>query len=117
MTESNFIMYEGTRRYQDDLALIRLPRKARLNGGTQLACLPLPSAAQHVGLSSWTRGEVGQTSTVVGWGFSCYKQESREFCRQSQQIATQTQQFLEVRGKGGMFRLESDDLIPGLGLE
>ena len=103
MTESNFILYEGHRRYQDDLALIRLPRKAELNGGTQLACLPLPGSAPHVGLSSWTRGEVGLTTTVVGWGFSCYKEDSREFCRQSEQIATQTQQFLQVRAGGGRF--------------
>ena len=104
MTESNFILYEGHRRYQDDLALIRLPRKAELNGGTQLACLPLPGEAPQVGLAGWSSGEeVGHSTTVVGWGFSCYKQDTREFCKQSEEIATQTQQFLQVRAGGGRF--------------
>ena len=96
MTESNFILNEDNRRYQNDLALIRLPRKAELNGGTQLACLPLPGSALHVDLSSWRGGEVGRTTTVVGWGYSCYLEDTREFCTESKQIATQTQQYLEV---------------------
>ena len=59
MTERNFILYGGGRRYQDDLALIRLPRKAKLNAGTQLACLPLPGEAPQVGLAGWSSGEPG----------------------------------------------------------
>ena len=102
MTERNFILYGGGRRYQDDLALIRLPRKAKLNAGTQLACLPLPGSAHQVGLASWVGEEVGRTTTVVGWGYSCYRQDTREFCRQSQQIATQKQQYLEVSQQRGV---------------
>ena len=98
MGESNFIRYEGRRKYENDLALIRLPRKAELNGGTQLACLPLPGTAQNVELTSWTTGEVGRIITVVGWGYSCYVEGTREFCK-SETVPTQAQQYLEVRGR------------------
>jgi len=69
---------------------------AKLNGGTQLACLPLPGAAGQVGLESWAEGTVGRNATVVGWGYSCYIEGTREFCQESQEVATKTQQFLEV---------------------
>ena len=92
MNESNFIRYEGGRKYENDLALIRLPRKAELNGVTQLACLPLPGEAYRVDLTSWTSGEVGRTATMVGWGYSCYIEGTREFCRESEQIGTRRQQ-------------------------
>ena len=98
MNDSNFIRYEGRRKYENDLALIRLPRKAELNGGTQLACLPLPGTAPNVELTSWTTGEVGRVTTVVGWGYSCYIEGTREFCK-SEEVPTHTQQYLEVRGR------------------
>ena len=98
VTDSNFILYqEGrTRRYETDIALIRLPSRAELNRGTQLACLPLPGEAQQVGLPSWSGPEVGRSATVVGLGYSCYVQQTREFCKESDEVATKTQQHLEV---------------------
>ena len=57
---------------------------------------PVPGSAHHVDLPGWREGEVGLTTTVVGWGYSCYIEDTREFCTESKQIATQTQQFLEV---------------------
>ena len=100
MTDRDFILYEGNRRYKHDLALIRLPRKAELNGGTQLACLPLPGTAQNVDLISWTSGEVGRTATVVSWGYSHYIEGTTKFYESElPEVPTQAQQFLEVREK------------------
>ena len=100
MTESNFILHDGFRRgvYKDDIALIRLPRKAELNGGTQLACLPLSGTAPAVDLISWTSGEVGRRTTVVGWGYSRYVEGTTKFYESEvPEVPTQAQQFLEVR--------------------
>ena len=99
MTDNNFILYNDgkTRRFEDDIALIRLPSLVKLNGGTQLACLPVGGAAGQAGLESWREGVVGRAATVVGWGYSCYVNGTREFCQESEEIATTTQQFLEER--------------------
>ena len=99
MTDNNFILYNDgkTRRFEDDIALIRLPSLVKLNGGTQLACLPVSGAAGQAGLESWREGLVGRAATVVGWGYSCYVNGTREFCQESEEIATTTQQFLEER--------------------
>lgn len=45
----------------NDIALIRLPRRAELNDGVQFACLPLTATER-------TLGEEGEEGVVIGWG-------------------------------------------------
>jgi len=81
---------------ENDIALIRLPQRVETNKGTQFACLPQPSNASNAALEDWNRDTIGHKATVVGWGYSCYVNGTREFCQESEEIATTTQQFLEV---------------------
>ena len=80
---------------ENDIALIRLPRKAKLNLGVQFACLPLPGAAQIAGVRNWDSGVNGREATVIGWGYSCYKNNTRDFCADSF-VGKKEQQYLEV---------------------
>ena len=84
------------RNVENDIALIRLPRKPKLNLGVQFACLPLPETAQRVGVRNWDSGLNGKNATVIGWGYSCYEENSREFCKDDH-IGTKEQQYLEVK--------------------
>ena len=114
VTDRNFFLHEENRRYKADLALIKLPRKAELNGGTQLACLPLPGTAQQVGLASWTSVEAEERgATVVGWGYSCYEEGTNKLCQESDQIPTQAQQYLKVRESLISFIPAPDSLMTG----
>ena len=80
---------------ENDIALIRLPRKAELNAGVQFACLPLPGAAEIAGIKNWNSGVNGRKATVIGWGYSCYKNNTRDFCADSF-IGRKDQQYLQV---------------------
>merc|ERR1712215_67710 len=80
---------------ENDIALIRLPRKAQLNIGVQFACLPLPNSEKRAGISNWDTGARGSTATVIGWGYSCYLNNSRDFCRDNN-VGNKEQQYLEV---------------------
>ena len=95
----NIIVHEGYKikfgQIENDIALIRLPRKPNLNIGVQFACLPLPEAAQTVGLRNWDSGLEGKRATVIGWGYSCYEENSRSFCK-FDDIGNKEQQYLEV---------------------
>jgi len=83
------------RNIENDIALIRLPRKAKLNIGVQFACLPLPRTEKRVGIKNWSTGAHGSTATVIGWGYSCYENNSREFCKDDN-VGNKDQQYLEV---------------------
>ena len=87
---------------ENDIALIRLPRKVSINSQTQIACLPLPGNSSFVGLrSNWKDDSVGEEATVVGWGYSCYEEGTRSFCKGNPNlpdfIPTKDQQKLVVR--------------------
>ena len=87
---------------ENDIALIRLPRKVSINSQTQIACLPLPGNSSFVGLrSNWKDDSIGEEATVVGWGYSCYEEGTRSFCKgdpnQPDYIPTKDQQKLVVR--------------------
>ena len=90
----------SSRMLENDIMLIRLPRPAQLNGGVQLACLPLPGRAGVAGLQDWSA--VGSRATVVGWGFSCYVEDNgKEFCTHSgselnSTVGSSIQQYVEV---------------------
>ena len=82
---------------QNDIALIRLPRKAELNMGVELACLPLSErkVAKQLGLRNLGSSFLGKSSTVVGWGYTCYE-EGAKFCNDSAYIPSKTQNSLQV---------------------
>ena len=87
---------------ENDIALIRLPRKVSINSQTQIACLPLPGNSSFVGLrSNWKDDSIGKDATVVGWGYSCYEEGTRSFCKEDPNqpyfIPTKEQQKLVVR--------------------
>merc|ERR1719397_1309685 len=90
----------SSRMLENDIMLIRLPRPAQLNGGVQLACLPLPGRAGVAGLQDWSA--VGSRATVVGWGFSCYVEDNgKEFCTHSgselnSTVGSSIQQYVEI---------------------
>jgi hypothetical protein len=96
----DIIVHEGYRKkfrnIENDIALIRLPRKPKLNAGVQFACLPLPEATERVGMWNWDAGVNGREATVIGWGYSCYENNSRSFCK-DQHIGNKKQQYLEER--------------------
>ena len=97
----NIIVHEGYRKKlqsnDNDIALIRLPRKPELNLGVQFACLPLSSTAPLAGLSNWNNGLNGQNATVIGWGYTCYQNNSRAFCSTNDEnIGSKVQQYLKV---------------------
>ena len=98
--QEDIIVHEGYRKkfrnIENDIALIRLPRKAELNLGVQFACLPLPETAQRIGVRNWDSGLNGKNATVIGWGYSCYQNNSRDFCNDDY-IGTKEQQYLQVR--------------------
>ena len=97
--QDNIIEHEGYkkkfRKPVNDIALIRLPKKAELNAGVQFVCLPLPEKAETVGVRNWNFGVDGKSATVVGWGYSCYLNNSRDVCKDDN-IGNKKQQFLEV---------------------
>ena len=59
------IVFENNlKNFVNDIALIKLPRKATINAGVQTACLPFQSPAfNFIDL-------VGEIPTVVGWGMT-----------------------------------------------
>jgi hypothetical protein len=73
--QDNIFIYEVYKRKfqstENDIALIRLPRKAEINAGVQFACLPLPDIASQAGVSNWDGGVDGMNVNVIGWGYSC----------------------------------------------
>lgn len=77
ITEENIIRHENYRRkfasIENDIALIKLPRKVEMSDYVSAVCLPTPQAAYKAGLSDWDSGINGKNATVVGWGYSCYK--------------------------------------------
>jgi len=97
--QENIIIHEEYKvkfgQYLNDIALIRLPRKPKLNLGVQFACLPHPEAAPRVGVENWETGVERRRATVIGWGYSCYENNSRSFCK-SENAGPRDQQFLEV---------------------
>ena len=99
IAQGDIIVHEGYRKkirnIVNDIALIRLPRKAELNLGVQFACLPVPRRAKIVGARNWDSGVVGKSATVIGWGYSCYNNNSRSFCEDAN-VPTRDQQYLEV---------------------
>eukprot|EP00092_Neocalanus_flemingeri_P037572 GFUD01040907.1.p1 GENE.GFUD01040907.1~~GFUD01040907.1.p1 ORF type:complete len:476 (+),score=104.91 GFUD01040907.1:85-1512(+) len=99
ISEEHTIVHEGYkkkfRNIENDIALIRLPRKAKLNLGVHFVCLPIPEAAQRIGVRNWDSGLNGKNATVIGWGYSCYENETRDFCKDDN-IGNKEQQFLNV---------------------
>jgi len=76
--EEDFIIHEDYVRSFDsilnDIALIKLPRPARLNKGVQMVCLPhnLAEFRHELGLENGGTELYGWNATVVGWGFKGY---------------------------------------------
>ena len=92
--QDNIVVHQGYKKkftnIENDIALIKLPRKAELNLGVQFACLPSPkNIIESKGLDS-TR------ATVIGWGYSCYQNNSRAFCDSDSFVGNKVQQYLEV---------------------
>jgi len=83
------------RNIENDIALIRLPQKPTLNSGVQFACLPVPESAYSAGIRNWNSGVSGKNAVVIGWGYSCYENNTREFCK-DEHIGNKQQQKLEV---------------------
>merc|ERR1711936_69248 len=81
---------------ENDIALIRLPQRLETNKGTQFACLPQPSNASNAALEDWNRDTIGHKATVVGWGYSCYENGTRSFCKKAKVVPTKIQQKLKV---------------------
>ena len=67
--QDNILLHEEYERKfestENDIALIRLPRKAELNAGVQFACLPLQYVASQAGVSDWDGGVNGKNATVI----------------------------------------------------
>ena len=85
--------------------MIRLPSKIKKNKLTDIACLPLPGRERYVGIRDW-RGLDGKKPTVIGWGYACYEENSRRFCNASDEVGSQTQQYLQAT-KYQQFNLQS----------
>ena len=104
ISKSDIIAHEGYKfkrgNIENDIALIRLPRKVTTNTLTQVACLPLPGNSSFVGLqSNWKDDSIGEKATVVGWGYSCYENGTRSFCKEDKEnvgIGEKIQQKLLV---------------------
>ena len=54
----------------NDIALVKLPRPAKLNAGVQMACLPFDSQEfkNYLKISNVNSGVEERESTVIGWG-------------------------------------------------
>ena len=104
ISKSDIIAHEGykfkRRNIENDIALIRLPRKVTTNTLTQVACLPLPGNSSFAGFqSNWKDDSIGEKATVVGWGYSCYENGTRSFCQEDKEnlgIGEKIQQKLLV---------------------
>ena len=83
---------------ENDIALIRLPQKATLNYRVQFACLPVPESTNIAGIRNWNADMSGENAVVVGWGHSCYENNTREFCSE-EHIGSKRPQHLEVKIK------------------
>ena len=76
--------YRELRNYPNDIAIIRLPRRAVLNAGVQIACLP-PDLL------------VIANTQVVGWGWDNGDPSSRELVRVKDDVVpNEKQQKLSV---------------------
>jgi len=66
--------YENVIPYRNDIALIKLPRAAELNGGVQLVCLPIniPYTTRNLKVDNLRDGLTSKYATVVGWGYTSY---------------------------------------------
>ena len=64
--------------YDNDIALIRLPKRVRITRITQTAFLPFSqsSVARELGVRNLGAALIGKIVTVVGSGFSQYKKDS-----------------------------------------
>jgi len=69
----------------NDIGLIRLPREAVLHQGVQMVCLPLSAASRQ----QETPESLG---TIVGWGFTSFKDQRLDSNRIDFNIATEIQQ-------------------------
>jgi len=76
ITSADVIVHEDFRYSHNnvinDIALIRLPRKAELNLGVQIVCLPLKAAefTKELNVENLQEGLEGSYPNVVGWGYS-----------------------------------------------
>jgi len=77
ITENNFKVHEGFKKVYgkfsnivNDIALVKLPRPAKLNAGVQMACLPFNSEEfkNYLKIGDVDSGVEGRKSTVIGWG-------------------------------------------------
>jgi len=115
----NIIVHQGYKKkftnLENDIALIKLPRKAELNLGVQFACLPRPAGQDVVE----EKGLDLTAATVIGWGYSCYQNNSRAFCDSDSFVGNKVQQYLEVPVLGNKecqergFRLTRQQLCAG----
>ena len=78
--------------FDNDIALIRLPKEVRITSLAQLAYLPFSqsSVSRQLGVRNLGLGLIGQNVTVVGPGYSEYKKDKSgrdtlEFLDDSQQ--------------------------------
>jgi len=101
ISSDNIIAHERFRikrsNIENDIALIRLPTLLKYNDLTQPACLPLPDNVTYVGLqSNWKDDTIDKTATVVGWGYSCYEEDTRAFCNANSTVGSRNQLKLTV---------------------
>ena len=95
--------YKRTRKVYNDIALIKLPRKAIRNGGVQMACLPLSEsrAAVELRVKDLRDGLDRRLVTVIGWGYSqvsldAFGNSRGNSKRDSEIVPTRKQQFINI---------------------
>ena len=71
ITQSDIVVHENYkkkfRNIENDIALIRLPRKVELNFGVQFACLPVPGTENIAEVGNWNSGVDGKEATLIMW--------------------------------------------------
>jgi len=106
ITSADVIVHEDFRfshsNVINDIALIRLPRKAELNLGVQIVCLPLKAAefTKELNVENLQKGLEGNYPNVVGWGYSKdydpYN-DAKQGDFETNNVATAYQQRLDVQ--------------------
>ena len=83
----------------NDIAIIRLPRKVRVDSLVQIAFLPLSQsfAARELGVRNLGFGLIGQNVTIVGWGYTRYTKDFvGKYTLELETAPSRTQNYIEV---------------------